>query len=924
MENKLTTKITITIGFALLAGNMILLAVSYALATMDVREVVLTNNLVYIIMAITLPILWWMLSTIDDNWDSYDRKNFTLALVIINAIATLMLPMWTLTFDIVVVRICTMIKVGRNMTIGMIYGLCRGVLVGACGGTGYGIYQLLRTILSSPEVEEGIKEFRIQHLIDMRENKDNLYDIDILQDKKTGRRVPIKMMDRFVHMFSLGSSGTGKTSSIALPQVICDLNKKISNAMLRGRALLSMVKEKRAVVERPDPENRRMNEVLTQKKSFEDEIEAEYLIHPTEGNEAEYESIYKKYPDCGITVMAPNSSMNKDIIRLAKARNLKVNVIDPAYKGNDDNVRLLGINPFYIPLKLDYAERIKMIADKAQTFSEVLIAVNDTGGGGGDTYFRDLNTSVTTNIAIICMLYSNMRGKQTNIGTVQECINDFSRLSHMIEEIERRLHLSVAVKNMDAKKDKGVQRVEETEEGLSAIGANATRFHPETDPGKIPEHLMKAGIDLDTYNEMLRREGDAYYMTIYSVKAELLGYGGATALQKMYDQVRGLRNIINGLLLDPRLKRILSADEMDFIDWDRALEHNEITLINTALEFGAKGSTALGLFLLLNFRVAVVRRPENKRSFHSLIIDEASQYMHPIYEDMFALFRQYRVAVNIMMQSLSQMEKTNTTKYLKGVVTGAGIHIVYGRTTPEEMKYYQDLAGVKMEEQKLTAETHNSEFDANYNITHQERSSYMRVNATEGGDIRRRDFQEATVNMIDNGRVLRSFIAKTSFAKKSDYEPREVKFVNWSKYFLENDISKDKPYTANQIPASVYHGVTGSTSTTREHVGIPGGQPYAPIPTGQNEYRETTPEPEKQPTEEAEQPVEYEYEDDPMEGGYYDDNPEYEESPETEDEEDTTEEEPDDEEDGLNFKDLNETEDDIMSLLDNLNKGKNR
>ena len=755
--------------------NMLYLGIRYIVATYKIQQIVVSTSPLYIIISLILPIGWWIYSTNFDYWNFYRRKRNNFTLVFVSTTMVLSQYIWTFTFNNIVTLICK-IPVGRNFDANMIYVLCRIALIGITTLFGWGLYKIYEKYAYSEDGMEIIETFKLKHILDMRKNKENLYDLTILRDLETGKAIIIKEIDQFVHIFILGNSGTGKTSSTITPAVVCHFNTKTKNKSKRAREIRAMLDNGRAEV---------MPKIGSKEITEYDVVAVGDNDSELSKNERELENIRKKYADCGITIMAPNNSLNKDIVKLAKARNIKVNSIDPAWNYDEENVKNAGINPFYVELGLDPEIRQIQIGDKAQTFAEVLQAVNEIQAPT-DQYFRDISTSVTSNIATVCMLEANLNGKQTNIVEIQRCINDFKKLRKKVDDIESLLHFKIIIEEPENKKDKNNNTVERKD------AVKQKKFNPadvnedgiiytEVTEKDIPEKYRKENMSLEKYTEILRTEAENYYETLYFVKTELIGEG----YEKMYDQARGLRNLINKLLFDRRIKRILSANEENFIDWDKALENNEITVINTALEFGAQGSTALGLFLMLSFKISVLRRPQDLRSNHFLFIDEAAQYMHPMYEDMFQLFRQYRVSATIAMQSIAQMRKNKTTAYLEDVIMGAGTHILFGRLSADEMDYYEKLSGIKRKESKQTTVSGNSEYDLNYNITHSERTTVEESKTVTADQMRHRDFQEVTVNMIDEGRVKDSFLAKVFFPKKSEYKDKYVSEIKWSKYLPE-------------------------------------------------------------------------------------------------------------------------------------------
>ena len=721
----------IMIGTVIAIANSVLLATRYLLAIATINNRIVSNNPLYIITASVGPIIMWVLSTDTEYWNFHNRKIFLIRLCIINAVAVFLQPVYSLTWRVVVPNVFK-IPITAAMTEGMIILLAQILLVAELAIAITVIIILIYPLLLSKEATIKIKKFKLKHHIDTRKYKENLYDMEVVKDLETGKTITVKEKDRFVHSLINGASGTGKTSSVYLPAIAQDMAQKEKNKIARTKVLISMLIKGEAYVKGPV---REFNE---------------YTVAPKEKYKKKYNELYKKYPDCGTTVIAPNNSIIDDIIKLAKAQNLNVNVLDPAASYDKyENVIVKGINPFFIPFGLDEAERAVRISNAASVFSDVIIAVNEANGKS-DVYFSDISKSVTTNIAIVCMLAANIRGKQTNIKEIQNSVSNFELIKKNVKEIEDHFHINVIAPKLDTSGGSSNEQIT-------------------TDNIKKQSGARKETSEKDTENP--------YYQTILFIKSELLGEGAV----KMFDQARGLRNLINKLLGDPRIKEILSADDAHRIDFDQMLAENSITVVNTALEFGSEISRAFGLFFILTQKVSVLRRPKDKRSTHLIWIDEVSQYMHQSLEEMFTLYRQYGVACYIAIQSLSQMEKSDLTRYLKGVFMGAGTHIVFGRLSPDEMELYSTMAGASEVDVVQKTVSQSSILSDNPSITTSERSNPTMKNKMEGSDIRILDFQEVTVLTIDNGRVLEGKFGKVSFLQDSDFRQRPKYNINWDK-----------------------------------------------------------------------------------------------------------------------------------------------
>ena len=735
----------------------------YSYAAHNLMKYVSNNSIIYILLLSIVPFGFWMYSTLNDYWHFHQRKLIMLHLCVLNAILIWAQPIWTFSWKVAVQRIIK-IKPGRNFTTEMIVELAKSSLLTPCG---LFMYIILREYngkflneLNRPKIEG----FRLQHIFDFRKNKNDLYDLRIMKDIRNGKDIRIEETDRFVHTFVLGASGTGKTSSVLEPMIIKDMNQKIRNRKKRVAEILQMIKDRKLYVSGP----------------YNKEIE-ESNVKAYPKYEKAYSDLKRKYPDCGITFMAPNNDLNNRIVKAAKARGLRVNVIDPLKIYRDSNVNNLGINPFYVPLDADLYTQQEVITNTAVIFSEVLAAVNEAGGESKDEYFKNLNTSVTMNVATVCMLYASIEGKYTYLAEVQDCIMDFSKLQPMVEKIMKEfgLHITISEGNRSRRGDADRNALQNRVRPVNDFD----EFIPKISEKAIPERFRN--MTLDEYNVMLKDVAMGYKSTIYTILYELLGPGR----EKMEDQSRGLRNIISNLLQDPRINRILNAEAGHFINFDKILEKNEITVINTGLAISPRCSTALGLFFQLCLKISVLRRPEENRSMHFLTIDEASQYMHPMYEDMVALYRQYGVGVTIAMQATSQMLKKSSTRYLQDVVMGVGTHIVFGRTSVEEMELYSKLAGLKDVEtvQKQINKTSIAE-DAPQH-TEGIRKSIEKKNVFEGSDIRNKDFQEITLFTVRMGRVLNPKAAKVAFVDEQEYYDQHVKWVDWGK-LIPNEVKE--------------------------------------------------------------------------------------------------------------------------------------
>lgn len=781
--------VDLLVFFVLLHTGLIIFRYIWCFVRLD--RFIISNNTLYIIIACVFPFVVWVYSTTIEYYNFRNRKLWLLSACIINAFLTIAQPAYTLIWKTLIMRIMQ-IQINEAMTQGMVVNLARIVEIIPLGCTiGYILYHIFK-VMYSEEGKEKIGAFKLGAILDLRENADGKYDLGIVKDLDTGEVIHIFEIDRFTAILLNGVSGTGKTSSAILAIILNDLNNKIRNRRKREKSLEAMVRGDRAYLTKySDTFTVDLVQPNIDEVPIENESDSEAPAQPTKKsrvkgkkisqaklNEQEYLNILKIYQDIGITVMAPNNAFIEDVLRLAKARKIKCNIIDPEkdWSKSYDNAVTKRMNPFYVPLGLSEDDRVVQIFNKATVFAEVLVALNEAEGPT-DVYFRDINTSVTSNIATIVMLYNNLRGTQASIKEIQHCIIDFNKIAPMVQYVEE--HYQIKVSEAQTGKKKGSGR--DLESVLNRLSLNQ-------DGTGVSLNQPQVAVDDGTAS------ANPFYETLIFIKQELLGEGAA----KMYDQARGLRNLINKFLTDPRVKDALMATDEDLLDFDEILANCEITLVNTANSFSKSISTAFGLFFQLNFRTAVMRRPKEYRPPHTLIIDECAQYMHPFFDDVVALYRQYGIMAVLALQTLSQTDKSANTRYLKDVFMGCGTHIVYGRIGVAEMQLYSEMGGIQFADDIQHTVTGNSLLAENSQYSESDRTTRTKNNVIEGGSMRYRDFQEVTIFTLREGKVLLPKIGKVSFVAKKEFRKRRVDFVSWQHYMPEKespvivDAQKDK------------------------------------------------------------------------------------------------------------------------------------
>lgn len=162
--------------------------------------------------------------------------------------------------------------------------------------------------------------------------------------------------------------------------------------------------------------------------------------------------------------------------------------------------------------------------------------------------------------------------------------------------------------------------------------------------------------------------------------------------------VYGAITQLDNFLRNPGIKRVLCS-RTNNVDLDAALQEGHITTVCTRQgDLGEIHQKAFGMFAILSFKDAVLRRPgtEDTRTPHFIYIDEFPLYVNKDTEAFFTLFRKYRCGTLITIQNLSQLTKNKSLAYFKDVIiTNTKTQILFGDMTAQESEYWSAELGKK-------------------------------------------------------------------------------------------------------------------------------------------------------------------------------------------------------------------------------------
>ena len=247
---------------------------------------------------------------------------------------------------------------------------------------------------------------------------------------------------------------------------------------------------------------------------------------------------------------------------------------------------------------------------------------------------------------------------------------------------------------------------------------------------------------------------------------------------------------IETLLRYPGVKNIL-CNRTNNINYDNVLKNGEIIFVCTRRgDLGAATQRAFGLFFLLLMQQSVLSRPgtEKTRIPHFLYIDEFPPFITKATEDIFTLYRKYRVGTIISAQNLSQFGAANDaerTSFRQTLLANCTTKMVFGNNTPEDNDWWNLEFGDKREwtyQQDYHTSgkgqpDENPAYDESYkNI------KYSWVKNYAAGKIQSLKFKQIIYKTKDLKGKNVVGKAKLDFLESRYKEPQKIKQYNFTKF----------------------------------------------------------------------------------------------------------------------------------------------
>jgi hypothetical protein len=455
----------------------------------------------------------------------------------------------------------------------------------------------------------------------------------ICTQKGTSLPVIVPEKKRYEATLVQGATGTGKTATVLLPMSAFDLEKKFFFREYSKKIGYSLLKKGVAYIKGPFN-----NEYINRNFSLN-------MLVPKRGMEEQFLDEVKPMVQYIDNTNGQITYRNLGVTIVENDGNFISQVIGVA-KNFDLDVKsvdpanpetTLSINPFAIP---DPAKVASIVADVLNSMYE------STGGGkAGDPFFTQVTIDAFQNLSILLKeMYPRLHnGEIASLEDMLELLYNFDAVEEMTEEMK-----------------------------------------------KVPELEQK-------YKLLIRYFEKNFYKPSLNINGFEIpgtrGSGRKDTEKFLYGAITQLNNLVR----HPGLKAALCGKK-NLINFDEALENGDIiTACSRKGELGIIQAKAFGMFFILQFQDAVLRRKgnEDSRTPHFLYIDEFPEYINKDMEVMFTLFRKYRCGVSVAIQNLSQLEKSGQSYYRQVVLANTKTQIVFGDTVPEDSEYWQRAFGIE-------------------------------------------------------------------------------------------------------------------------------------------------------------------------------------------------------------------------------------
>ena len=289
----------------------------------------------------------------------------------------------------------------------------------------------------------------------------------------------------------------------------------------------------------------------------------------------------------------------------------------------------------------------------------------------------------------------------SSIGLNPFTFEDPIKTSIAISSILKRMYASEEAPNMGTHDEAFMQNI--VTQAIENLVLMLKELYPRLHDGAMPnlEDLLELLNDFDQI-EVMAEQMKEFPELVEKYKIQL-GYFKKTFYKTAHNRsetekyLQASASQLENLLRYPGVRNIL-CNRTNNLNYDKALANGDVTFVCTRRgDLGASVHKAFGLFFILLMQQSVLSRPGNERTRipHFLYIDEFPPFVCKATEDIFTLYRKYRVGSIISSQNLSQFGIKNDYNFRQTLLANCTTKIIFGNNTPEDNEWWEKELGDK-------------------------------------------------------------------------------------------------------------------------------------------------------------------------------------------------------------------------------------
>lgn len=423
-----------------------------------------------------------------------------------------------------------------------------------------------------------------------------------------------------------------------------------------------------------------------------------------------------------------------------------------------------------------------------------------------------------------------------SIGLNPFIFNDPIKTSVAISSVLKRIYDAESVSRSTSVDEAFMQNI--VTQAIENLSLLLKELYPRLNQGAIPtlEDLLKLLNNFDLIEEMAEQMNafpelvERYTIQLGYFKKTF--YKDAVGREETAKYLQASAAQLENLLRYPGVRNIL-CNRTNNINYEDVLKNGEVIFVCTRRgDLGASVHKAFGLFFLLLMQHSVLSRPGNEKTRipHFLYIDEFPPFICKATEDIFVLYRKYRVGTIISAQNLSQFGINNDYNYRQTIMANCTTKVIFGNNTPEDNEWWEKELGDKREWTfNNTYDTQKGEYKPDYGFI-----KWAWVKNYAAGKVQALKFKQIIYKTKDiKGKNLVGK-AKVDFLETKYKETQVTKTYNFSK-FSEGILSHEnehyrKEASIKQAPKNMSPVFsTGTDSTVNSNGGEDAIKSFYPL-----------------------------------------------------------------------------------------------